>query len=120
MSEWDERAVATLRGMWADGKTTREIAATLKCSRDAVIGKAHRLGLPKHASVHPHQTGRAPSLTGQKQSGARERLTAFVARFPSVTQASRVLGIQIHYAAAGKRPVSRRIAERLDDYERRA
>lgn len=43
---WSDDRLELLREMWAEGKTATEIAETLgKVSRNAVIGKAHRLGL---------------------------------------------------------------------------
>jgi GcrA cell cycle regulator len=44
--EWTEEAVATLKRLWAEGGSARAIGETLGgISRNAVIGKAHRLGL---------------------------------------------------------------------------
>jgi hypothetical protein len=50
---WDGKAVQTLRDMWALGHSTREIAAALGApgQRNAVIGKAHRIKLPRHANT---------------------------------------------------------------------
>lgn len=50
---WDEKAVQTLRDMWALGHSTREIAAALghPGQRNSIIGKAHRLKLPRHANT---------------------------------------------------------------------
>lgn len=48
---WTEDRIATLKRLWADGKTATEIAAELGgTSRNAVIGKAHRLGLEARPS----------------------------------------------------------------------
>ncbi|MCK5623387.1 MAG: global cell cycle regulator GcrA-like protein [Alphaproteobacteria bacterium] len=44
--EWTEERVARLKGLWGEGRTASQIAATLgDVTRNAVIGKAHRLGL---------------------------------------------------------------------------
>jgi len=44
--EWNIAREARLRDLWKDGWTTRDIAAELGgVTRNAVIGKAHRLGL---------------------------------------------------------------------------
>lgn len=45
---WTQQKVAALKDMWARNFTCREIAKWLGegFSRNAVIGKAHRLGLP--------------------------------------------------------------------------
>lgn len=45
---WTEKAVKTLRSLWSKGVPAREIGERLGgVSRNAVIGKAHRLGLSK-------------------------------------------------------------------------
>lgn len=48
MSIWTEPRVETLKTMWADGCSATQIADELDCglSRNAVIGKVHRLRLP--------------------------------------------------------------------------
>lgn len=44
---WTEDRIARLRAMWAEDRPASEIADELGgISRNAVIGKAHRLGLP--------------------------------------------------------------------------
>ena len=51
MIDWTERRVALLTQAWREGKTASRIAEMLGgISRDAVIGKAHRLGLVKRMS----------------------------------------------------------------------
>lgn len=42
---WTEVRVARLRALWGSGKRAAEIATDIGVSRNAVIGKAHRLGL---------------------------------------------------------------------------
>lgn len=57
---WLPRDIERLRTLWADGKTANEIARELgedRFSRNAVIGKAHRLGLP----ARPSPIERGPS-----------------------------------------------------------
>jgi GcrA cell cycle regulator len=48
---WTDERIATLKKMWEGGATASEIAAELGgVSRNAVIGKAHRLGLKARPS----------------------------------------------------------------------
>lgn len=48
---WDDQRVETLKTLWAEGKTAAEIAKAIgDVSRNAVIGKAHRLGLSNRAA----------------------------------------------------------------------
>lgn len=42
---WNEQQVARLKALQADGLSCSQIGAELGCSRNAVIGKLHRLGL---------------------------------------------------------------------------
>lgn len=47
---WDDERVELLKKMWAEGKSASEIAKTLGgITRNAVIGKVHRLGLGSRA-----------------------------------------------------------------------
>lgn len=58
---WTPEAEDTLRQMWTAGRPTGLIAARLACSRSAVVGKAHRLGLPPHPDSGGNNRGGRPS-----------------------------------------------------------
>ena len=62
---WTEEKVELLRQLWLDGKSASQISAVLGAglTRNAVIGKVHRLGL----------AGRAKSPTAQSASARRAR-----------------------------------------------
>lgn len=49
---WTPANLETLRTMWDEGATASEIARALGplFTRNAIIGKAHRLGLPARSS----------------------------------------------------------------------
>ncbi|MBN8841501.1 MAG: GcrA cell cycle regulator, partial [Sphingomonadales bacterium] len=48
---WTEERIQTLKTMWEGGQTASQIAEALGgVSRNAVIGKAHRLGLQSRPS----------------------------------------------------------------------
>lgn len=50
--DWDSERVALLTSLWADGLSASQIAKRLgNVTRNSVIGKVHRLGLPKRAST---------------------------------------------------------------------
>ena len=75
---WTDERVETLKKLWADGLSASQIAAELGgITRNAVIGKVHRLGLsgraksPSSAAPRPrkprsvaHAAGRAASMRG--------------------------------------------------------
>ncbi|MCF8483457.1 MAG: GcrA family cell cycle regulator [Rhodospirillum sp.] len=42
---WNDEKVEQLKKLWAEGLTTGEIGKELGVSKNAVVGKAHRLGL---------------------------------------------------------------------------
>lgn len=43
---WDDQSVELLRKYWAEGLSASQIGARIFMTRNAVIGKAHRIGLP--------------------------------------------------------------------------
>lgn len=42
---WTDERIEQLKALWAEGLTTGEIGKRLQVSKNAVVGKAHRLGL---------------------------------------------------------------------------
>ena len=48
--EWGPDAIETLRALWAEGLSTAEIGRRMGVSKNAVVGKAHRLNLPARPS----------------------------------------------------------------------
>jgi hypothetical protein len=44
--EWAEETIVRLRALWDEGHSTAEIGRRLGVSKNAVVGKAHRLDLP--------------------------------------------------------------------------
>ncbi len=55
--EWNDETIARLRGFWEEGHSTAEIGRRLGVSKNAVVGKAHRLGL----AARPSPIRREPS-----------------------------------------------------------
>src|SRR6195952_375951 len=47
---WDEDTIRLLRGLWAQGHSTAEIGRRLGVSKNAIVGKAHRLDLDARPS----------------------------------------------------------------------
>jgi GcrA cell cycle regulator len=48
--EWNEDVISRLRDLWAEGHSTAEIGRRLGVSKNAIVGKAHRLDLPARPS----------------------------------------------------------------------
>lgn len=48
--EWTDDVIERLRALWAEGHSTAEIGRRLGVSKNAIVGKAHRLDLPARPS----------------------------------------------------------------------
>lgn len=48
--DWTDETIARLRELWSQGLSTAEIGRQLSITKNAVVGKAHRLGLPPRPS----------------------------------------------------------------------
>ena len=48
--DWNEDAISRLRALWDEGHSTAEIGRRLGITKNAVVGKAHRLALPPRPS----------------------------------------------------------------------
>lgn len=70
---WTDERVSVLKKMWGDGKTAAEIAKELGegVTRNAVIGKAHRLKLSGRAS--PIQASKKTVKVAKEQVNAKPR-----------------------------------------------
>jgi GcrA cell cycle regulator len=69
--EWSEETIVHLRALWAEGLSTAEIGRRLGVSKNAVVGKAHRLDLTARPSPirregpgQPHERRSLPRTTG--------------------------------------------------------
>ena len=60
---WTEDRVGTLKKLWAEGQSASQIAKELGgVTRNAVIGKVHRLGLSNRNDDTPEATAPAPEV----------------------------------------------------------
>lgn len=48
--DWSAEAIERLRALWAEGHSTAEIGRRMGVTKNAVVGKAHRLNLPARPS----------------------------------------------------------------------
>jgi len=65
--DWTDEVIARLRLLWSEGHSTAEIGRRLGVSKNAVVGKAHRLELPARPS--PIRRGGDPEAS--RRSGPR-------------------------------------------------
>ena len=56
--EWTDDTIRELRRLWSEGHSTAEIGRRMGITKNAVVGKAHRLELPARPS--PIRTGSTP------------------------------------------------------------
>jgi GcrA cell cycle regulator len=69
--EWNAESIARLKSLWAEGLSTAEIGRRLSVSKNAVVGKAHRLQLDSR----PSPIRRDPSGVRATRVAAPRRLT---------------------------------------------
>lgn len=55
--EWNDEAIARIRLLWSEGHSTAEIGRRMGITKNAVVGKAHRLNLPARPSPIRRETG---------------------------------------------------------------
>ncbi len=68
--EWNDDTILRLRGLWTEGHSTAEIGRRMGITKNAVVGKAHRLTLPPRPSPIRCQPGRTISRTSRRISGS--------------------------------------------------
>jgi GcrA cell cycle regulator len=69
--EWNDETIARLRVLWAEGLSTAEIGRRMGVSKNAVVGKAHRLNLP----ARPSPIRRDGAQAGVPRTPAPRRVT---------------------------------------------
>ncbi|QCE32664.1 GcrA cell cycle regulator [Acetobacteraceae bacterium] len=62
--EWTDEVIERLKTLWAEGHSTAEIGRRLGTTKNAVVGKAHRLKLPTRPS--PIKSRRKKQATASK------------------------------------------------------
>ena len=65
---WTEEGVELLQKMWLEGRSAREIGERLNMTRNAVIGKANRLGLSHKSKSAAPRKAKQPEIKGQAMS----------------------------------------------------
>ena len=69
---WTDERVETLKKMWAEGQSASQIAKELGgVTRNAVIGKVHRLGLSNRAGSSAPAPEKKPAKPAPKKAAAK-------------------------------------------------
>lgn len=80
--EWNEEAVARLRELWTQGLSTAEIGRHLNVTKNAVVGKAHRLGLEGRPSPIRRAAAKkdkaAPAVKAEPKAASVDKPTKVV------------------------------------------
>jgi GcrA cell cycle regulator len=95
--DWTDEQIAELKEKWAEGKSATVIAAEFGdgVTRNAVLGKAHRLGLPTHHTVttaHGPRAVKEPSVRAPRVAKSKPdpkkiaELQEFMDRAPSFAE----------------------------------
>ena len=69
--DWTAEAIERLRALWAEGHSTAEIGRRMGISKNAVVGKAHRLNLSARPSPIRRETVDAAAPRPQAARPAR-------------------------------------------------
>ncbi len=80
MAEWTDERITLLRQMWTEGNSASVCARSLDCTRNAVIGKVHRLNLAKRISTQFARARAKPKkyVSGQfRKSRAKAKVIPF-------------------------------------------
>ena len=59
---WDDPTIARLRSLWAEGHSAARIGEAMGVSKNAIVGKAHRLGLAGRPSPIRRDGAPAPPM----------------------------------------------------------
>ena len=111
--EWTEQRIEILRKLWGQGQTASQIAAILGgITRNAVIGKAHRLGLTGRPSPIKREAGassqprrRSPAPTRRVPgSGQPGQVHGQPLPQPHGVSAAQAHQAQVHQARSGQGP----------------
>jgi GcrA cell cycle regulator len=69
--DWSQEAIATLRALWDEGHSTAEIGRRMGVSKNAIVGKAHRLNLPARPSPIRRDGPAAPRAASPRPQAPR-------------------------------------------------
>ena len=71
-TDWTPLKVLALIALWNEGLPTREIGKRLDVGRNAVVGKAHRLGLQRRPDPIPQKKQQKPYRLGLADLGPNQ------------------------------------------------
>lgn len=72
--DWTEESIETLKDLWAKGLSTSKIAEALGTTKNAVIGKSHRLELPPRGSPIKYADGSTFKAPKKQETKKEEKI----------------------------------------------
>jgi GcrA cell cycle regulator len=88
--EWNDETIVRLRTLWNEGLSTAEIGRRIAVSKNAVVGKAHRLGLPPRPSpIRRDGAAAAPSRPAAPRRIVGPTLPPLATALPAASQEPR-------------------------------
>ena len=79
--DWTDQTVAILRLLWSEGHSTAEIGRRMDTTKNAIVGKAHRLKLPARPSPIRAVSPQRPKSTAR----IKPSVPALAALLPAVS-----------------------------------
>ena len=81
--EWTPERTNALMALWDEGHSTAEIGRRLGVTKNSVVGKVHRLGLPKRGSpIHKERTHTPRTASPSPRPAAAPTVAAVAAPRP--------------------------------------
>ena len=78
--EWTAKSIDQLRALWAEGHSTAEIGRRMGVTKNAIVGKAHRLDLPARPSpIRKVEAAGGAPMPRRKPAAVREAAPAVAA-----------------------------------------
>ena len=93
---WTGGRLDLLKKLWAEGQTATDIAARLRISRAAVLGKVFRLRLGPAKTATPSPTGNDAASIGRRRRGRRYAETQIKSAAPAKARGKTLFELNNH------------------------
>jgi GcrA cell cycle regulator len=111
--DWTDETILCLRALWDEGHSTAEIGRRLGVTKNAVVGKAHRLNLSARPSPIRRGSGETQTMrrtAPRRTSGPTLPVLAVVAPLSRPVESARSVTPVLRPVPATPRPASGRVA----------
>jgi GcrA cell cycle regulator len=111
--DWTDETILCLRALWDEGHSTAEIGRRLGVTKNAVVGKAHRLNLPARPSPIRRASGETRPVrrtAPRRTSGSTLPVLAVMAPVSRPVESVRSVTPALRTVPSLPRPVTGRVA----------